>query len=147
MYFAVVKNEHRLHPGVDIKLPERQTERSAGYDFYMPDNLLIAPHSSAKIAMDVKACVDDGYVLMLVPRSSTGKYPLYLCNTVGVIDGDYFENPNNDGNIHLMFFNPTDEPVILQKGQRVVQGVFVKIGLCDDVVEKQRVGGMGSTDA
>ena len=87
-------------------------------------------------------------VLELVPRSSIGfKKGLMLVNTVGVIDSDFYENPSNDGNIGFKFKNLTDKEVVIEAGERVLQGIFKKYLIIDDdePITNVRVGGTGST--
>ena len=87
-------------------------------------------------------------VLELVPRSSIGfKKGLMLVNTVGVIDSDFYENPSNDGNIGFKFKNLTDKEVVIEAGERVLQGIFKKYLIVDDdePIANVRVGGTGST--
>ena len=72
-----------------LKLPRRATAGSAGYDFYTPRALTIAPGETVKIPTGIRACIEDGWVLKIYPRSGLGfKYRLQLNNTVGIIDSD-----------------------------------------------------------
>ena len=66
-------------------------------------------------------------VLKIYPRSSIGfKKKLMLVNTTGIIDSDYYENPDNDGNIGFAFYNMSDVDVLIKAGERVLQGIFTK---------------------
>ena len=145
--FLVVKDEHRKFLGKEIKLPTRGTKHSAGYDFYLPNMLVIQPKSTSFIFLDVKATMNEDEVLYLHVRSSLGvKKGIVLANTTGVIDSDYFENPDNDGNIGIALTNTTDKPILLEEGERVVQGVFHKFLVTDDdMTISERKGGFGST--
>lgn len=145
--FEVVKDEMRKTKG-EIKLPTRATAHSAGYDFYLPCNVCIEPHSSTGIIpTDIKAYMQEGEVLMLYVRSSIGiKKGLVLSNGTGVVDKDYFSNPDNDGNIGISLRNETDETVVLYKGERIMQGVFVNYLVADDdEATGERNGGFGSS--
>ena len=88
-----------------------------------------------------------GEVLLLFIRSSLGiKRGLSLANGVGVIDADYYGNPSNDGEISIAIRNCTDAPIIIEKGERVAQGIFVPYAVVDDDdVETTRQGGFGSS--
>ncbi len=133
---------------VAITLPKRSSKFSAGYDFYSPVNFTVKPHSySPLIFSDVKAYMEDDEVLQLYVRSSLGlKKGLVLANGTGVIDCDYFENTDNDGNIGFKFYNCSDKEAVISKGDRVVQGIFMKYLVADyDKAENSRKGGVGSS--
>ena len=71
---------------------------------------------------------------------------LVLINSVGVIDGDYYGNPGNEGHIFAQMKNITDQPVTLEVGERIVQGVFMPFLIVDgDEADGVRTGGFGST--
>ena len=146
-YFEVVKDEHRKNGG-EIKLPTRATEHSAGYDFYSPVDVTIPPHEMIMIWTDVKAHMYYDNALMIIPRSSMGKQPVMIANTVGLIDSDYYGNESNDGNIGFRLLNLGDTPYEIKAGDRIGQGVFIKYGTVkDDNVTQTRIGGYGSTKA
>lgn len=132
----------------DTVLPKRKTAKSAGYDFVLPCDVRLNPRSvSAIIPTNVKAFMPDDEVLMLYIRSSIGiKHHVTLANGTGIIDADYFSNPDNDGNIGICLQNNSDEIVSFKKGERIMQGVFVKYAVCDsDDTNEVRKGGFGST--
>ncbi len=132
-----------------IKLPQRATAGSAGYDFYIPDNIQIFPQETFKIPTGIRAKIDSGWVLMIYPRSGLGfKYRLQLDNTVGVIDSDYY-NSDNEGHIYIKITNDTLEGKIvdLDAGKGFAQGIFMPFGITkEDDVSIERNGGFGSTD-
>lgn len=132
----------------DTVLPKRKTAKSAGYDFVLPCDVRLNPRSvSAIIPTNVKASMPDDEVLMLYIRSSIGiKHHVTLANGTGIIDADYFSNPDNDGNIGICLQNNSDEIVSFRKGERIMQGIFVKYAVCDsDDTNEVRKGGFGST--
>lgn len=132
----------------DTVLPKRKTAKSAGYDFVLPCDVRLNPRSvSAIIPTNVKAFMPDDEVLMLYIRSSIGiKQHVTLANGTGIIDADYFSNPDNDGNIGICLQNNSDEIVSFKKGERIMQGIFVKYAVCDsDKTNEVRKGGFGST--
>lgn len=132
----------------DTVLPKRKTAKSAGYDFVLPCDVRLNPHSiSAIIPTNVKASMPDDEVLMLYIRSSIGiKHHVTLANGTGIIDADYFSNPDNDGNIGICLQNNSNEIVSFKKGERIMQGIFVKYAVCDsDDTNEVRKGGFGST--
>ena len=131
-----------------IALPERKTVNSAGYDFVSPKKYLIYPHEYVKIPLGVKAYMLPNEYLALYVRSSLGiKKGLVLMNTVGIIDSDYYNNPDNEGEIIACIYNSGDDPVIIKAGERIVQGIFSKYFITDnDRANESRTGGIGSTD-
>jgi len=131
----------------DFKLPLRSTKDSAGYDFYAVDRCVIKAHSSLKIASGVKARMNSDEVLYLYIRSSMAiKNNIILKNNVGVIDSDYYNNIDNEGNICFVLENCGDEDFLLEKGSRYAQGVFMKYLVTDnDNSANARNGGIGST--
>lgn len=132
----------------NIKLPKRATTGSAGYDFYAPEDINIAPGNSATIITGIRAKIEEGWVLKIYPRSGLGfKYRLQLANTVGIIDSDYY-NSDNEGHIFIKITNDSREGknVSIKKGDAFAQGVFVEYGITvDDEVFETRNGGFGST--
>ena len=133
----------------NIKLPKRATSGSAGYDFYSPITINLAPNQTIKIPTGIRCKMQNDWVLKLYPRSGLGfKYRLQLNNTVGIIDSDYFYS-DNEGHIMAKITNDTNEgkTVTLEAGKGFMQGIFVQYGITeDDNVEATRNGGIGSTD-
>ena len=131
-----------------IKLPKRATVGSAGYDFFAPFDIELAPHETVKVPTGIRCTMKEGVVLLVFPRSGLGfKYRLQLNNTVGIIDSDYF-NSDNEGHIFIKITNDSNEnkTVELNAGQGFAQGIFMPFGLVeDDDTTDQRNGGFGST--
>ena len=130
---------YKFDYALDTQLPERKTAKSAGYDFYLSEDVVIPPNTlqMAKSNTAVKMQEDD--VLLLFARSSLCKRGLILMNGVGVVDADY------DGEIMFPLLNLSHETVLLSKGERVAQGVFTNYTTCGDIVNTVRTGGFGST--
>ena len=132
----------------DIIVPTRATAGSAGYDFKAPFDFVLKPGETIKIPTGIRARIDDGWVLMVFPRSGLGfKYRLQLNNTVGVIDSDYFGS-DNEGHIMIKMTNCTNEGKTIEvaKGQGFAQGIFMPYGITvDDCTTDIRNGGFGST--
>lgn len=143
--FEVVNN--RKTTG-DIILPKRKTKSSAGYDFYAPHNIVIPAQGTTKLYFtDIKVMLDDDCVLMLFPRSSLGIKGITIANTVGIIDADYYNNPDNEGNIGFVLKNNTQNRIEIKEGERFMQGVIVPFRMTvDDNTTEKRVGGYGSTN-
>ena len=135
-----------------INLPQRKTKFSAGYDVEAAEDIVIPSFKKGMaptlIPTGVKAYMEDDEVLYLYNRSSNPKKKgLILANSVGVIDKDYYGNPDNDGHIMFAFFNIKEEDITIKKGEAIGQGVFAKYLITDDdVAGGERTGGFGSTD-
>ena len=134
-----------------INLPERKTKNSAGYDIEAAEDCIIPSFKLGQaptlIKTGLKAYMPDDEYLMLCNRSSNPKKKgLILSNSVGVIDKDYYGNPDNDGHIMFAFYNIKDEDITIKKGEAIGQAVFQKYLVTDDDnASGERVGGFGST--
>ena len=99
-----------------LRLPERATKGSAGYDFYMPVPCSLKPGETVKIPTGVRVRMEEDWVLSLYPRSGLGfKYRLQLNNTVGIIDSDYYYS-DNEGHIFAKLTNDSNEGKALSLG-------------------------------
>ena len=134
---------------VDFPMPERKTELSAGYDFCLPEEVTLEPGKLQLVPTGVKAYMQPGEWLGMHIRSSMAvKKRLMLVNNVGIIDADYYNNPDNEGHIMLALLNMGENPVVLPKGERVAQGIFYNYLTADGdekVSKAVRGGGFGST--
>ena len=130
-----------------IKLPRRATAKSAGYDFFAPEDLCIQPHQTVTVATGIRALMPSDWCLLIYPRSGLGfKYKLRLNNTVGVIDADYSDS-ENEGHIFIRMTNESDQTLQISQGSAFAQGIFTRYLLTeDDDVTDKRDGGLGSTD-
>ena len=133
-------------PVAGIPLPRRATAGSAGYDFVAPAETVIPAGGSALIPTGIRAEMEPGWVLMLFPRSSLGfRHGVRLSNTAGIIDSDY-AYAKNEGHIMVKLRNPSDAPVVIGRGERFCQGVFLPYGTAEESEDfAERTGGMGST--
>ncbi|GAV26350.1 deoxyuridine 5'-triphosphate nucleotidohydrolase [Carboxydothermus islandicus] len=130
-----------------INIPRRKTKASAGYDLEAAEDVVLNPGEVKLVPTGVKAYMPEDEVLLIYIRSSLAvKKGLILANGVGVVDADYYDNPENEGHIMVPLFNPGKEPVTIRKGERIAQGIFTKyLKTEDDQAEGQRTGGFGST--
>jgi len=149
-YFEPVKG----YEGKLYSLPRRSTKHSAGYDFYAVEDIEISPFkesipdSVVLVPTGVKACFPEDEVLLIFNRSSNPlKKGLMLMNGVGIIDSDYYSNPENDGHILFQFCNFSKEKVSLKRGDKIGQGIFITYHSLsvEFVPEDVRRGGFGST--
>lgn len=150
---------------LDFLLPARSTKHSAGYDFYLYEDVeirsswyrTIDEHSGELglhllttpifIRTGIKCYMEKDEYLGLYMRSSTPhKLGIISANSVGIIDSDYYNNPDNEGEISFMIYNLNLHPLKLKAGTKIGQGIFHKFLLADDdTVTATRSGGYGST--
>ena len=132
----------------NLQLPKRATKGSAGYDFFAPFDITLAPGQTVKVPTGIRSYMEDGWVLKLYPRSGLGfKFRLQLNNTVGIIDSDYYYS-SNEGHIFAKITNDTNEERIvnIKKNTGFIQGIFLEYGITyDDDSNEVRDGGFGST--
>ena len=157
-------------------LPERKTKHSAGYDFVVSENTVVPSYlisiknllgswdgewtleEAAKVVKNnylkptlvpthIKCKLDPDTYLDLSVRSSTPLKNLFiLANGVGIIDADYYNNPDNEGHIFFQILNLSPVDVLLKAGDRIGQGIIKKYEITeDDTAMGERVGGFGST--
>lgn len=135
----------------NINLPIRKTKYSAGYDVEAAEDVVIPSFKKGMaptlVKTGLKAYMQDDEVLLLYNRSSNPKKKgLVLANSVGVIDKDYYGNPDNDGHFMFAFYNIKDEDVKIKKGECIGQAIFQKFLLTDnDNADGIRMSGFGST--
>ena len=140
-----ISNNKELYQ--EYSLPKRATKNSCGYDFFAICDVVLHPGEIKKIPTGYKAKFQEDEMLMLVVRSSMGfKYNVRMCNQVGIIDPDYYDNLDNEGHIWIALQNEGNIDYEIKKGTAYCQGIFVKYLTCDDMPEKERISGIGSTD-
>ncbi|GAO99413.1 dUTP diphosphatase [Fructobacillus ficulneus] len=137
-----------------LTLPARSTEQAAGYDFAAAVDITIPAKSANNqkpvlVPTGIKAYMQANEYLQLVSRSSLPKKKhLVMPNAVGIIDADYYNNEQNEGEIMVQVLNLSDEEVVIAKGDRIAQGIFLPYLLADqdaDSIKAVRAGGFGST--
>ena len=162
-----------------LKLPERKTAYSAGYDFQVAEDIIIPSYQKLiynlidyadvsctrtleEIATFTKATKakptlvptgikcempGDHYLELSVRSSCPLKHWLILANGVGVIDADYYNNPDNEGHIYFQLINLSPFDIQLRKGDVIGQGILKRYETVDnDAAWGERAGGFGSTD-
>ena len=136
----------------NINLPVRSTKNSAGYDVEAAEDCIIPAFKPGQkptlVKTGIKAYMESDEVLILANRSSNpGKKGLILANSIGVVDSDYYENPDNDGHIMYAFFRFKAEDVEIKKGEGLGHAVFQTYLVTDnDIAQGERTGGFGSTN-
>ena len=158
--FEIVSNFKKK----DINLPVRKTNAAAGYDFEAAESLIVPSIwkvlaekvfigeatglKATLIPTGIKSYMLDDEYLQLSIRSGTAlKTGLILANGVGIVDSDYYNNPDNEGHIMFPVHNLGFKDKLIKKGERIGQGLFLKyLKIDDDISDGTRTGGFGSTD-
>ena len=134
-----------------IELPSRKTGGSAGYDLMAAEDAELAPGEMAIVPTGLKCFMQPDEALMIYIRSGLSvKHHLMLMNQVRVIDSDYYNNPENEGQIRIALMNLGKETFRVKKGMRIAQGIFTRYLTADGDLAgrgETRRGGFGSTGA
>lgn len=159
--YDFVVSEDTLIPPYDFhkaKIYDKVMEINPKADYYgfvkplsLDDIAKITKETNAKptlVPTGIKVYLDPGYYLELSVRSSTPlKHWLILANGVGIIDRDYVDNPDNEGEIFFQIINLLPFAIQLKKGDRIGQGIIKAYNVTsDDAAEGERKGGFGSTN-
>lgn len=134
-----------------VNMPVRKTKYSAGYDVEAIEDVVIPAFKLGMKPTLVKTglkayCQNDEYIKLVNRSSNPGKKGLVLANSIGIIDADYYNNPDNDGHFMYAYYNFFDHDVEIKKGDVVGQAIFQKYLITDDdEATGERVGGFGST--
>jgi dUTP pyrophosphatase len=134
----------------NMLMPSRATSHSAGYDIFSLYHFALAPGKSIVIPTGLKAYMKEDEYLSIHVRSSAGfKFGIALKNQVGIIDADYYNNPDNEGHILIAFTNLSeDREWVVKKDEAIAQAIFHTYLLADGdsfTQTKKRLGGIGST--
>ncbi len=131
-----------------MKEPTHKTLHSAGADLESNETVTIEPNQIRLVGTGFSLTYAQrhymgGMVFILAIRSSIAlKRGLMLHNSIGVIDSDF------EDEIKAMFYNPTNEPVTIKKGERIAQLIPMQYVVgCFPCSEDARNGGFGSTNA
>ena len=153
----------------DINLPVRKTKNSVGYDVEAAEDTVIPSIwknifgnfskflkgdkeyleiKPTLVKTGLKSYFGEDEVLMLANRSSNpGKKGLILANSLGIIESDYYENPENDGHLMYAYYNFFPVDITIKKHDTIGQAYFQNFLKVDnDIAEGVRTGGFGSTD-
>jgi dUTP pyrophosphatase len=130
----------------ELPLPKRQTEGAAAFDLTAREAVTIEPHAIGYVPLNVAIEAPADHFLLVAARSGTHKKGLMMANGIGIIDPDY---SGDEDEIKGVYYNFTDTPVAIEKGDRIAQGTFVKISHpewdeVDEMPNKSR-GGFGTT--
>ena len=107
----------------EIPLPEYKTEGAAAFDLCARTHVEIPPKEFKYVPLNVAVQTPSGYFLMLVARSSTHKKGLWMANGIGIGDPDF---SGDEDEYKAVYYNFTDKPVLVEKGERIAQGLIIK---------------------
>jgi len=149
-WYRPIKPEELFDRWTEIRLPERKTKYSCGYDISTPLDIVLAPHTSIVIPTGIRVVFSEEeretWHLKLYARSSVGiKDQVVITNGTGLVDSD-FSDSENEGDMLIALTNMSDEVRKYKAGNRVCQAVFEIYGITeDDKASGQRKSGVGST--
>lgn len=131
-----------------LPLPVYETDGSVGFDLLAREDIKVLPKQIELVPANLVVEVPKGYMLALVSRSSTPrKKGLIKPHAIGVIDQDYC---GENDELKIQVYNFTDEEVTVQKGEKIAQGIFVRVDKFEweevDTMKSSDRGGFGSTD-
>ncbi len=129
-----------------LPMPEYKTEGAAAFDLYARVGVEIPPKEFKYVPLNVAVATPPGYFLLLVARSSTHKKGIWMANGIGIGDSDF----SGDGDEYsAVYYNFTDKPVVIEKGERIAQGLIVKREQVEwqevDQMQNKTRGGWGTT--
>ena len=153
----------------DVKTPERGTEKSAGIDFFVPNDfntIILGPGRDLLIPSGIKAAVPEGFMLMAAEKSGVvtsknativaGRTPKPTAYDSIIILGAKIVDEDYQGEIHIHLINVGDAPVIIKPGTKIAQFILVPVSYDNiEVVPEEQLfskitkrgdGGFGSTD-
>lgn len=107
----------------EVPLPEYKTQGAAGFDLYARLAVEIPPKEFKYVPLNVAVQTPPGCFFILAARSSTHKKGIWMANGIGIGDSDF----SGDGDEYsAVYYNFTDKPVMIEKGERIAQGLIVK---------------------
>jgi dUTP pyrophosphatase len=135
----------RIDPS--LPLPSYHSAGAVGFDLITRETTVIEPGKIALVPGNVIVKVPEGFALLIVPRSSLPRKKALVCpHSIGVIDQDYH---GKDDELLVQVQNISDTPVTVERGERIAQGIFVKVERAEwkkvDGHGKETRGGFGST--
>lgn len=129
-----------------LPLPAYQTPGAVAFDLYSRTEILINPNTLERLPTNIIIKIPVGYMLQIKDRSSTMKKKGLFCST-GYIDQDYC---GENDEILLQVYNFTNQPVKVERGERLGQGAFVRVDIAEweeaDIMNHESRGGFGTTD-
>ncbi len=130
----------------DLPLPEYKTEGAAAFDCLAREARVIEPGKLAYIPLNIAVEVPKDHFLLLAARSGTHKKGLMMANGIGIVDPDFRGDTDE---ISAVYYNFSDNPVQIEKGERIAQATLAKISRTEweevEKMENKTRGGFGTT--
>jgi dUTP pyrophosphatase len=131
----------RLSP--DAVLPTRAHPDDAGLDLYGLEDILLIPGQGKVAKTGIALALPERHVGLVADRSSLAKRGIKTAG--GIIDAGY------RGEIHIVLWNISSEPIQLKAGERIAQLLIIpiatpavaEVSTLDETMRGQK--GFGST--
>lgn len=134
---------------LEFDLPMKATKYAAGYDFINPEDIWVTGTGVTYVKTGIKAKFPKHMALLLLNRSSNPKKKeLFLANGIGLVDADYYNNEDNEGEIAFAFMTTNSTGTFIKAGEKLGQGMFINYHDISDLNTEDiedRKGGFGST--
>ena len=130
------------------QLPKRSTNHSAGYDFFAIEDFILKPGEIKTIPTGIKVYMQENEMLFLLVRSSVGfKYNVRLCNQVGLIESDYYNNKSNEGHMLVRLQNHGESDFVVNQMKGLFKVFLPTLTVSnEEKINNERGGGFGSTN-
>ena len=130
----------------NLPLPERKTAGAAAFDLTAREAVEILPRTVGMVHLNIAVETPPGHFMLLAARSSIHKKGLIKPNGIGIIDPDFC---GDDDEVRGTYYNFTDKPVMIEKGERIAQAVFIPTASFQwkevDKMNNKNRGGFGTT--
>lgn len=130
----------------NLPLPEKKTHGAACFDLTARETVEIKQKEIGYVPLNVALESPEGHFCLLAARSGTHKKGLIMANGIGIMDPDFC---GDEDEYKAVYYNFTDKPVVIEKGERIAQGTFIKFADFEweeaEKMEKKNRGGFGST--
>lgn len=135
----------RIDPS--LPLPQYHSAGAVGFDLITRETTVIPPGEIGLVPGNVIVKVPEGHALLIIPRSSLPRKKALVCpHSLGVIDCDYHGEKDE---IFVQVQNVSRQPVTVERGERIAQGLFVRVDRAEwvevDGHGAETRGGFGST--
>ena len=136
-----IKRFDKKHP-----LPKHQTDGAAAFDLIARETITIMPRAVDYVPLNIAVETPTNHFLLIAPRSSTHKKGLIMANSIGIGDPDFSGDKDE---YRAAYYNFTDVPVVVEEGERIAQGMFVRFIRAEweevEEMEAKTRGGFGTT--
>lgn len=130
----------------DLPLPEYKTAGAAAMDCCIREDVTIAPKSIGYANLNISLRPPAGHFVAMAARSSLHKRGLMMANGLAIFDEDYC---GDEDEYKVIFYNITDEPVEVKRGERVTQIIVLPYDKVNwkevETLGAPARGGIGST--